>query len=43
MGVAADLKLIGYNMTLEYWISEVPMDAKEAFGVQIKLVPVCYN
>ena len=39
--VAADVKLIGYNMTLEHWSTEQPSNATIPFDVKVELIEVC--
>uniref|UniRef100_A0A0N5ARB5 Laminin subunit alpha n=1 Tax=Syphacia muris TaxID=451379 RepID=A0A0N5ARB5_9BILA len=39
MSVAPDLKLVGNNKTLEYWIRDPPTNLDEPYTIQLKLIP----
>ncbi|VDK44418.1 unnamed protein product [Anisakis simplex] len=39
MSAAADVRLVGFNMTLDFWASEQPADPQKPFHVDVRLIP----
>lgn len=40
MSAAADVQLVGFNMTLDFWATEQPVDPQTPFRVDVRLLPV---